>query len=243
MATNVIHGTGKPIISISTPSIHTNTILALTGSNLIVELDTDVDLAALNALHGLTNYILYSYTSADVLTWGRIVSYSETGGDFITVNAWQNGTPALTKAVNIQNVWLELPYCQRLTEMWIPDFVVHKLYNGNINRRKRGFYYSANLDYSGYAHKNTIVLFKQLLRIDRSEIYFYPRADNLAIVYKVDLSPESEIVLNQIQQHAGHRSFAINLIGVERLPEIPIDDSAASSGYGDDYGMSYGTGL
>lgn len=59
----------------------------------------------------------------------------------------------------------------------------------------------------------------------------------------MDLSPETEIVLNQIQQHAGHRSWIINLIGVERLSEVTVADPNISGGYGDDYGSGYGIGL
>lgn len=245
MATNVIHGTGKPIINITTSPILTDTIKALTGSNLIVELNTTAtSLANLNTQYGLVNYLLYSYTSGDVLTWGRITSYTETGGDLLTVDGWHlNNVPAVGKACWIQNIWIQLPYCQRLTEFWTPDFIVHKLFNGNIKTNKRGFYYSANLDYSGYAHKDTIQLFRPLLRTDSSNIYFIPRADNEAIRYKVDLSPESQIALNQIQQHSGHRSFMIDLIGTERLTFIQLGDSSASSGYGDDYGIDYGVGL
>jgi hypothetical protein len=253
MATNVIHGTGKPIINITTNTIlgsstspYTGyTIKGLTGSNLIVEIDpATASLASLNTQYGLVNYLIYSFTSSDVLTWAKIESYTETGSDYLTVDGWHlNNVPAVGKPCWIKNVWVELPYCQRLTETWIPDTIVHKLYNGNIYRQKRGFYYAASLDYSSYAHKNTILLFKQLLKKDTGEIYFIPRADNLAIRYKVDLAPETEITLNQMQWHAGHRSFMINLIGVERLTEIQLGDSDASSGYGDDYGTDYGTGL
>jgi hypothetical protein len=244
MATNVIHGTGKPRIGVATPIIHTNKITGVTdATTIVVQLTNAVDLAALDNTYGLVNALLWSYTTANVLTWAKILSYSETGGDFLTVLSWENGEPDAGKDCYIQGYRLDLPYCQRLTEIWTPDFIVHKLYNGNIYRKKRGFYYAASLDYSGYAHKDTVQLFRQLLRIDKTEIYFYPRVDNTSLVYKVDLSPESEIVLNQIQNHAGHRSFIINLIGVERIPEIRLYDPQVSGGYGDDYGSSYGTGL
>jgi len=217
LATNVIHGTGKPRIGIVTEVIHTNAITAVTDNPTsdVVELTNAITggLAGLDATYGLVNALLWSYTSADVLTWAKILSFTDTAGHFLTVLSWENGIAANGKACFIQGYRLDLPYCQRLTEMWMPDTVAIKLYSGNIYRKKRGFYYAASLDYSGYAHKDTIQLFRQLLRIDKTEIYFYPRVDNVSIVYKVDLSPETEIVLNQIQQHAGHRSWIINLIG------------------------------
>lgn len=247
MATNVIHGTGKPRIGIATEVIHTNAITAVTDNPTsdVVQLTNAITggLAGLDEEYGLVNALLWSYTSADVLTWAKILSFTDTAGHFLTVLSWENGIAANGKDCFIQGYRLDLPYCQRLTEIWTPDFIVQKLYNGNIHRRKRGFYYAASLDYAGYAHKDTIQLFRQLLRINATEIYFYPRQDNTALVYKVDLSPESEIVLNQIQQHAGHRSFIINLIGVERLTEVPLYDPEISGGYGDDYGTAYGTGL
>lgn len=244
MATNVIHGEGKPRIGIVTDVIHTNAITAVVDNPTsdVVQLTNAVDLAALDAQYGLVNHLLWAYNVSGVLTWARILSYSETAGDFLTINSWENGI-AVAGACYIKDIRIDLPYCQRLTESWFPDTIVHKLYSGKINRQKKGFYYTASLDYSTYANKTTVQLFRQLLRIDRTEIYFYPRVDNVAVVYKVDLSPESEIVLNQIQQHAGHRSFIINLIGVERLTEVPIYDPSVSGGYGDDYGTVYGTGL
>lgn len=247
MATNVIHGTGKPRIGIVTEVIHTNAITAVTDNPTsdVVELTNAITggLAGLDATYGLVNALLWSYTSADVLTWAKILSFTDTAGHFLTVLSWENGIAANGKACFIQCYRLDLPYCQRLTEMWMPDTVAIKLYSGNIYRKKRGFYYAASLDYSGYAHKDTIQLFRQLLRIDKTEIYFYPRVDNVSIVYKVDLSPETEIVLNQIQQHAGHRSWIINLIGVERLSEVTVADPNILGGYGDDYGSGYGIGL
>lgn len=245
MATNVIHGTGKPRILVNTNIIHTDSISAVSGDSpsYSVTLAVGGNLAGLAATYGLINYILWTKNGDGEVTWGRIIGYSETPNDVLTILDWSNGEADPGADCYIQNVVLDLPYCFRLTEMWMPDFIVHKLYNGNIYRRKRGFYYSASLDYSNYIHKDNLEIFRQLLRTDRNDIWFYPRRDNLNVSYKVDISPDSEVVLNQIQHHLGHRSWVINLIGVERLPEVQIYDPEESSGYGEDYGSSYGIGL
>lgn len=252
MATNVIHGTGKPRIAITTPIIHSNVISEITDDSMgdvvgatVVKLTNAISggLTGLNTIYGLKNAILWAYNSSGVETWGKILSFSDTAGHFITIESWENGIAVASSACWIQGYRLDLPYCQKLTEIWIPDFTVHKLYNGKIYRNKKGFYYSASLDYSSYIHKDDLGLFRQLLRNDKYEILFYPRRDNISVAYKVDISPESEIILNQMQHHAGHRSFVINLIGVERLTEVPVYDPESSGGYGDDYGTDYGIGL
>lgn len=242
MADNVIHGTGKPRISItSLTPIHSNAVKSVVG--LVLELNVAVDLANLDLLHGLVNAVVYSTNSSGQSTYGKIVSYSETGGEYLTVESWSNSAPKVGNACWIQGYIIDLPYCQKLTESWFPDFIYTKLYGGKIHTNKRGFYYVASLDYSGYAHKNTVLLFRQLLKKNTGSVTFYPRVDNNAIAYKVELSPETEITLSQIQQHAGHRNLIINLVGVERLSEIPIYDGSVSGGYGDDYGTNYGVGL
>ena len=242
MADYVIHGTGKPRIIISTTTpIHTNTVKAVVS--LVLELNSAVDLAALDLTYGLVNAVVYSTNSSGQSTHGKILSFSETAGDFLTVESWSNSTPKVGDACWIQGYQLDLPYCQKLSEGWIPDSKYTKLYGGKIHRKKRGFYYFASLDYSNYIDKETLLLFRQLLRMNTQSIIFYPRKDNTAISYNVDISSDSEILLSQIQHHLGHRNFAINLVGVERLTEIPVDDGDVSGGYGDDYGINYGVGL
>lgn len=241
MADYVVHGIGKPHIEIGTTSIHTNTVEGVVSN--VLQLHTAVDLAALSQSTGLINYYINGLNSSNQVTVGKIISYSETGGDFLTVENWSNGAPANGSTISIYNIGLSLPRCQKLTEIWSPDFIYKKLFNGNITKIKRGFYYAASLDYSGYISKNDILLFRHILKSSTNIILFYPRDDNSSIVYKVDLSPDTQILLNQAPHFRGHQSFIINLIGMERISEIPFSDPETLGGYGDDYGIGYGTGL
>ena len=237
---SVLHGTGKPEITIITSPIHTNTVKGVVSN--VLELNTAVDLANLDNLYGLANYTVFTKTSTDSDIMGYITSYSETGGDFITVGSWTGGTPAIGKAVTIKDNYLRLPRAQVLTEGFTPDFIYKKLFNGRIVRIKRGWYYYASLDYSGYITENDLIVIGQLLKKDKQNIYFFPRGTSGSAVYLVDLAPETEILLRQAPHYDGHLSFILNLVGVERLSEIPFKASA-EGGYGDSYGTDYGTNL
>lgn len=238
MADKVIHGEGKPRIVISTPVLHSDTVASATSTS--VTLTTGADLANLETTYGLTNRLVFSLSGADDnVTYGKISGYSESP-DVLQVTSWSNGTPNALAIVEIKDVQLDLPYCQALVETFSPDTLVKKMFSGEIRLRKRGFYYQALLDYSGYIHKDELSLLRHLFRVDTQSMIFYPRVDNLSIAYSVNISPDAEIEFRQIQKHQGHRGVQVLLVGLERLSEAKVYDLVSQSGYGVNYGTNYG---
>lgn len=237
MADKVIHGEGKPRIVIATPVLHSDTVASATSTS--VTLTTGADLANLETHYGLTNRLVFSLNNADDVTYGKITGYSESP-DVLQVASWSQGHPDLSATVEIKDIQLDLPYCQALIETFIPDIRIKKMFDGAIRLTKKGFYYRALLDYSGYIHKDELSLLRHLFRTDTQSMIFYPRVDNLSIAYSVNISPDAEIEFRQIQKHQGHRGVQILLIGLERLSEAKIYDLVSQSGYGVNYGTNYG---
>jgi len=237
--TTVLHGEGKPRLWVITDAIWTGTNSA--GAATTITLNGTPALDDLDTEYGLANFVVYSYSSS-VLTWAKIVSWND-GTDVLTVDAWNNGTPDNSQTTYIQHKRLDLPYCQSLIETFTPDFVVKKMLDGSIRRIKRGYYYSAALNFSRYINKNTFMLFRDLYRIDYSRFAFYPRLDNQGLVYQVDLAPGTDLTFHQLRAHQGHGAVVINLVGIERLTEVKLYDPTVEAGYGYGYGQSYGTQL
>jgi hypothetical protein len=126
--------------------------------------------------------------------------------------------------VQLVGRYIDLPYCQRLTESFTPDYIVKKMISGEIKYIKRGFYYRATLDYGRYLHKDEMEIIRYLYESTMNGCGFYPRIDNTVIFYSVDIDPESEISFYQLQSHQGHGGVVINIRGIERLARIPFND-------------------
>ena len=226
MADNVIHGSGKPRFGVPTAVIWSGT--SGTGhSATTIDLGSGIDLGALDNIYGLKNFIVWSLSSG-TLTHGKVESYNDTT-DVLTVDSWSDGTPSNSQATYLQGKRIDLPYCQRLTESFTPDFIVKKMVDGSIRRTKRGYYYSASLDYQRYLHKDDMQLLRDLYNSTISTAssggyVFYPRLDNTALLYDVDVDPDSLISFYQLKQHQGHGGVVIKIVGLQRLAEIPFID-------------------
>jgi hypothetical protein len=221
MADNVIIGTGKPRFVLPTSIIHTNTVSA--SNTTTVTLTTATDLTQLDEDWGLKGLQIWSTNTDDEDTWGVIQSFNDTS-DVLTVESWSNGNPEVTKSLRFQGRIIDLPYCQRLTERYSPDFIEKKLLGGRIVKDKRGFYYSATLDYSGFFHKDEMEIIRHLFDSSMNGCGFYPRKDNTAVFFSVDISNDSEISFYQLQRHQGHGGIAIHIFGIERIPKIVMVD-------------------
>ena len=223
MPDNVINGVGKPRFRIPTEIIlsGTSTASSSTSITLVGELD-ELDIA-----WGLKDFVVWSLNTESPAedTEGKIVSWDD-ATDIITVDAWTNGTPGATVATKIQGKRLDLPYCNRLSESWTPDFIVKKMLSGEIRRNKRGYYYSARLDYTTYLHKDNLELLIDLFDNKFGSFLFYPRADNTSIYYTVDISPSSSMSYHQLKQHQGHGGVIIDITGLGRVSKIPLVDVA-----------------
>lgn len=206
--------------------------------------------------------------------YSSVVEFSIYIGTIITptydnvLHGWGKPFFEIWKADGTWDYAFEVPYPMALIEKWTPETIVHKLYNGRKYFKCKGFWYSCVLDFSAWTKKETIMKFARLFSSeraypdgsDKAVVIFYPRhynvdvGGNTSYNYKVELDPESELELQQSQNHYGHRLFQVRLIGVERLSKIPIPPSqtlkttemtkdlpgGVESGYGTQYGEDYG---
>jgi len=179
----VLHGEGQPRLDVITPIMLTNTIGSIISTTFV--LGSGANLTRIDREFGLMHSMVSTFTSADVTTFGKVTDWDD-GTDTIVVDSWSNGTPAVGKAVTIQGLQIDLPFCQKLTETFRPDFIEKKMHRGDIRTNRRGFYYSATLDYARFAHKDTVILFRALFNKQYSDYTFFPRSDNSLVQYKVD---------------------------------------------------------
>lgn len=243
MSFNVIHGTGKPRIEVSTNVIEYGTITSVTSNSCQVTLNNYTSLKDLDDLEGIVNYIVYTVNDSNESTYGKITAYVDFTNTLV-VNGWSNGTPRVNAPYDIQNIIIDLPYCESLIETFTPDFITFKGVNGKIFIHKRGFYYSAQLNYASYMKGTILGQLRPLYNKNKSNFTFYPRSDNLKISYTVDISPDEDINFKQAPFHQGHELVVINLIGVKRLSEATFYNPFASlEGYGYSYGTDYGKGI
>lgn len=235
MADHVIHGTGKPRFVIPTETIHTNTVSSATSTTVVLTTTPSPTLDQLNESYGLLNAIVYTKNSSGAETTGKITAFVHSTKT-LTVESWDNSTPNATAALSIKNKRIDLPYCQRLTESFSPDFIEKKMINGELVQIKRGFYYQASLDYARYLHKDEMELLRDLYNKNTNYIFFTPRVDNLAVFYTVLIDPDSAISFYQLQNHQGHGGVVINVKSRYRIDKIPFIDptQATTKRVGDD---------
>jgi len=232
MATNVIHGTGKPRFVLPTEvllgkkvpedPLTTRTVTSATDTTVVVSGTPDLTTLDVSA-GGLKGIQVWSLNVDHEDTWGVIQSFVD-GTDTLTVDLWNNGNPSAGHNLYLQGRNIDLPYCQRLTETFSPDYIVKKMIDGRIVYIKRGFYYSASLDYGRYLHKDEMEIIRYLYEVSMNGCGFYPRKDNFAILYTVDIDPESPVSFYQLQSHQGHGGVVINIVGTRRLDRIPFSD-------------------
>jgi len=241
MATNVIHGTGKPRFVLPTEDLLSKTglpdlggyydvVSSATTTTIVLTNATTTMINNLDTAYGLRGLGVWSLNSSDEDTWGVIQSFVA-GTRTLTIDAWSNDNPANTKKVFLIGRYIDLPYCQRLTETFTPDYITKKMLNGEIKYIKRGFYYSAVLDYGRYLHKDEMEIIRYLYEASMNGCGFYPRKDNTAILYTVDIDSENPISFYQLQGHQGHGGVIISMTGIQRLSRIPFNDPTVSVTY------------
>lgn len=229
MATNVIHGTGKPRFVLPTEELLdyylsiTDTVASATIVQIVLTTITEAQINYLDDNVGLKGISIWSRNTSNEDTWAVIQSFTASTKTFI-VDVWSNGTPDTGELVEFKGRIIDLPYCQRLTESFEPDYIVKKMLDGRYVYLKRGFYYRASLDYGRYLHKDEMQIIRYLYEVTMNGCGFYPRKDNPAVIYTVDIDPESPISFYQLQSHQGHGGVVININGITRLNRIPFND-------------------
>lgn len=229
MATNVIIGTGKPRFVLPTEEqfaehgFAAKTVASSNTTTVTIQTIVAGELDTINDNIGMKGLGVWSKNSTSEDTWGVCQSYVDATG-VITVLSWSNGNPNAGASVTLVGRYIDLPYCQRLTESFSPDYIVKKMLSGEMRYIKRGFYYRATLDYSGFFHKDEMEIIRYLYEASMNGCGFYPRVDNTAVLYNVDIDPESEISFYQLQRHQGHGGVVINIVGIGRVARIPFTD-------------------
>ena len=238
MADNVIHGTGKPRFVLPTedllskvgeglPEIGTtgyyDVVASSTTTTVVLTNIESAEITQLDESYGLKGIGVWTKQTDGTDTWGVIQSFVA-GTKTFTVESWSNGNPVASAYVQLKGRYIDLPNCQRLTESFTPDFIVKKMLNGNIITIKRGFYYSASLDYARYLHKDEMEIIRYLFQKSMNGCGFFPRRDNTAILYTIDIDPESAISFYQLQNHQGHGGVVINITGITRVANIQFSD-------------------
>ena len=225
MATEVIHGQGKPRIVMPTSVLITGTVAALTGGSYTVEISgtpalTDAVLA----------HFLITVNGDAGATKGKITSYNAINYT-VTVASYDNGFPALSAALTIKDIVIDLPYCDQLIEEW--EFVYSKVKVRKSDKKKlrtlEGFYYYAILDYGSYANKDMLVDLSVIFTASRTNFYFYPRVDNKDLYYECELAEGAALKLAQLKHHQGHRLFDIELEGLALLNTANLGSDTSSS--------------
>ena len=123
---------------------------------------------------------------------------------------------------------ITLPFCKNLIETFEPEIIQVRLFNGTLSTTKKGWWYSAILDYSDFIKATTLQSLDQdgaslqsLFDIDRtSDLYFYPRST--AVYYRAELDPSTAVILQQRPFHTSHKRFQIKLNGTIRLNNIDL---------------------
>ena len=211
----VLHGSGKPrLVYRTTGSTSLGTITSW-GDGYLKMVDPPSESVVGTAIYGTDD--------SGNTTWARITSVSVSERK-IYHTTFSNMNPSIGSAVTSRYTVYDLPYCQNnLIETFTPDFITHRLYNGTISTTIRGWWYSVILDYSRRITATQANVFASLFDKDRTvDVYLYPRMDNLAFGYKVELDPETDLVLAQKPFHTANKLFKIKLNGTTRLDEVPL---------------------
>lgn len=227
---SVIHGSGKPRFYIRTTNFPLScTVTSATATSVL--LNTAESLTNLDAVYTFINRLIFVEDIDGNETMGKVTAY-DNNTKVVTVAGWSKDLPSAGKTVQIRDFQIDLPYCQELLEWFEPDVLSRKLSNGNIDNKKKGFYYKAILDYSSYMTSTDLESLRSLYRIDFKEAEFFPRIDNYNLSYIVDIDPESQLEFAQLYHQQGHKYVKIAIKGLRRLSEANLY-SPVTAGYGD----------
>jgi hypothetical protein len=141
-----------------------------------------------------------------------------------------NGRLDLPGAPRIQigSYFIDLPFCQQLTETYLPEFGPSKklFTTGRITRELKGFYYAAQLDYSRYAEKEMLKYVQKLYQLRNTSFRLYPRSDRPYNYFNCELDEES-LDMAQLPFHQAHKNVILRFRGLDRFKQIDFEGASA----------------
>lgn len=172
--------------------------------------------------------------------YGRITIVTSNISDAykqLTVAEWVGGTPTDAQVYNVNGYVVDLPYCQKLTETFTAEQLVHPLWRKRLASEFVGWNYGAMLDYSQHIKADTIINLRAMLRMTNTdEIVLVPRVDQPQFQYPVIY--DTPIAMSLFGKAGGHSKIIFGFKGKYLMP-FPI----VTTGYGYNYAKLYGTGL
>ena len=177
----------------------------------------------------------------ELLCWGKITGVN-TGAKTITVDQWIGGTPTNTQFYAIDGYVADLPRCEKLTETFTPQLLIHSLWRFRKATKDYGYAYACKLDYQNYGTPDMFAALKDVLQQTiqgGDETYvLIPRMDKPGFNYNVYIEDGLDFILSQDQRYyEGFMMIWKGKDGVSRPPQV------AYSGYGCGYAQNYGIQL
>ena len=163
MASPVLYGIGTPRFEIKTGIVNFEIVASSTATSVTIKGLSD--LSALDANIFLVGRIITTNNTNGQETRGVITSYNDTSKTLNVAAGWTNGNPGADQNIIIADFQIDLPLCEVFTMEPELDFITRKLYNGNKDNYKRGFYQNWVLDYSGYIKAQTLQLLRPLYSV------------------------------------------------------------------------------
>jgi len=237
---NVIHGIGKPRILLSPDTTYFQGAVLEANATSVTLKTVDSSLSDWEGrlIEGTDINGDYVYAVIQSKNGNTFIIDRWFGGDDIDYINAGFPSPVVNNLVRIRGKVIDLPYCNQLTENFTLDTIHRKLFNGSLSIIKRGWWYSATLDYSRFISKETLQSLELAFNIGETFFRFYPRRDNPNVHYKVYFSEDFVLSFYQGRFHKGHKGVIIPLVGYERTTNIDLTSEISYRflGYGDVYG-------
>lgn len=183
-------------------------------------------------------------SGVDYPTFAKIVAKATGSLTIDSEVGWSNGTPTNGKRFLVDGWIADLPYCQRLSEKFEPDDLVHELFAGDAGTiddvKHRGWKYYLKLDYARYVSADTLISMRDFLAASKKDrLIVMPRRDKPALNYLVRFIEPVEI--SRFGKSPGYKGAIFSFKALSNLPSFPIENNRA--GYGTGYATNYGTDL